>query len=94
MIASTIGIFTALSRKAAKRFNERQDVLLVELDKRLNDIEKEVLRIQILSGIDSHRLSRSELLYFFDKYKALGGNSFVEDRVKSYLKVLEDKGDD
>lgn len=94
MIASTIGIFSALSRKAFKKLNERQDRILETLDKRLTNIEKETLRIQILTGIESQRLSRSELLYFFDKYKELGGNSFVEDRVRAYLKVLEDKGDD
>lgn len=93
LLVSTISIFAALTKRLVRHLNERQDELLTELDTRLKDIEKETLRIQILTGIDSHRLSRSELLYFFDKYKALGGNSFVEDRVHIYLKELEDKGE-
>ena len=49
-------------------------------------LQKDVLRLQILYGIDSNRLSVSEVLVFFDRYKALGGNSFVEERVKQYVK--------
>lgn len=94
MVASVVGIFVGISKKALKHFNEKQDEMIANIDERLSDIEKETLRIQILTGIDSERLSRSELLYFFDKYKALGGNSFVEDRVNMYLKILEDKGDE
>ena len=52
----------------------------------MDTLQKDVLRLQILDGIDSKRLSESEILYFFDRYKALGGNSFVEDRVKKYVK--------
>lgn len=56
------------------------------------DMKTEILRVQILTGIDSKRLSASELSYFFDKYKKLGGNSFVEEKCKAYLEELE-KGD-
>ena len=52
----------------------------------MDTLQKDVLRLQILDGIDSKRLSESEILYFFDRYKALGGNSFVETRVQNYLK--------
>ena len=52
----------------------------------MDTLQKDVLRLQILDGIDSKRLSESEILYFFDRYKALGGNSFVDARVQNYLK--------
>ena len=52
----------------------------------IETLQKDVLRLQILDGIDSKRLSPSEVLFFFDRYKALGGNSFVDDRVKQYVK--------
>ena len=52
----------------------------------MDTLQKDVLRLQILDGLDSKRLSESEILYFFDRYKALGGNSFVEARVQNYLK--------
>ena len=58
----------------------------------MKDMKVEILRVQILTGIDTHRFSRGEILYFFDKYKALGGNSFVEDKCHSYLEQLEKEG--
>lgn len=86
-----------------KHLDARQDESIAQLDRRISEMEEsskedhddmriEILRVQILTGIDSKRLSRSELSYFYDKYKKLGGNSFVEDRCKSYLADLE-KGD-
>lgn len=58
----------------------------------MKDMKVEILRVQILTGIDTHRFSRSELSYFFDKYKALGGNSFVEDKCHDYLEKMEKEG--
>ena len=51
----------------------------------LNDISVNVIRMQILSGIASESFSKSELTYFYDKYTARGGNSFVSEKVKVYL---------
>lgn len=78
--------------------------MIASIDKRLKAVEdrsveqyrdlgKEILRLQILNGIDSNRFSRSELLYFFDKYKSYGGNSFVEDKVHEHLQSLEKEDD-
>lgn len=58
----------------------------------MKDTKVEILRVQILTGIDTYRFSRSELSYFFDKYKSLGGNSFVEDKCHDYLEQLEKEG--
>lgn len=54
-------------------------------DARLDSVEKEVLRLQLLEGMNSYRLSPSEVSFFYDRYTALGGNSFVSGRVKEYL---------
>ena len=62
------------------------DALEVSHKDSMDTLQKDVLRLQILHGIDSKHLSESEILYFFDRYKDLGGNSFVEDRVKKYVK--------
>lgn len=86
-----------------KILDARQDEQIEMIDTRITALEEssekdhakmqiEILRVQILTGIDSQRLSASELAYFYDKYKALGGNSFVEDKCKAYLAELE-KGD-
>lgn len=57
----------------------------IEIMTELNDISVNVIRIQILSGIASESLSKSEVTYFYDKYTARGGNSFVSEKVKVYL---------
>ena len=62
--------------------------------KSTRDTQKEILRLQILEGIDSHRLSESEVRYFYDKYHKVGGNSFVTAKVKQYLKDLEKDSED
>ena len=57
----------------------------IEIMAELNGISLDVIRMQILSGIASESFSKSELTYFYDKYTARGGNSFVREKVKAYL---------
>ena len=98
---ATITIVWGLLYKGVKLMNKKldanQDATIEAINTKLNTLEKnqkdaietlqkDVLRLQILGGIDSKRLSTSEVLFFFDRYKALGGNSFVDDRVKKYVK--------
>ena len=66
--------------------NTKLDTLEKNQKDSIETLQKDVLRLQILDGIDSNRLSTSEVLFFFDRYKALGGNSFVDERVKKYVK--------
>lgn len=56
-----------------------------------NKIELEVLRLQLLDGMDSKRFNLSELNFFYDKYHALGGDSFVTEKVEEYRQWLRDK---
>ena len=98
---ATIALVWGLLYKGVKLMNKKLDAnqnatieaintKLSTLEKNQKDsietLQKDVLRLQILDGIDSNRLSTSEVLFFFDRYKALGGNSFVDDRVKQYVK--------
>ena len=98
---ATITLVWGLLYKGVKLMNKKldaiQDATIEAINAKLNTLEKnqkesietlqkDVLRLQILDGIDSKRLSPSEVLFFFDRYKALGGNSFVDDRVKQYVK--------
>ena len=91
--------------KIIKKLDSQQNDLIAKLDKRLNslesatksaneNLEREILRLQILDGMYAKRLSTSEVLYFFDKYKALGGNSFVEDKVRQYVYELNNRGNE
>lgn len=98
---ATIALVWGLLYKGVKLMNKKldanQNATIEAINTKLNTLEKnqkesietlqkDVLRLQILDGIDSNRLSASEVLFFFDRYKALGGNSFVDDRVKQYVK--------
>ena len=64
---------------------ERIEKRQIEIMTELNNISVDVIRMQILSGIASESLSKSEVTYFYDKYTARGGNSFVSEKVKVYL---------
>ena len=98
---ATISLVWGLLYKGVKLMNKKldanQNATIEAINTKLNSLEKnqkesietlqkDVLRLQILDGIDSKRLSPSEVLFFFDRYKALGGNSFVDERVKKYVK--------
>ena len=98
---ATLALVWGLLYKGVKFMNKKldanQNATIEAINTKLNSLEKnqkesietlqkDVLRLQILDGIDSKRLSPSEVLFFFDRYKALGGNSFVDDRVKQYVK--------
>ena len=62
--------------------------------KSTRETQKEILRLQILEGMDTHRLSESELRYFYDKYHKVGGTSFVTAKVRQYLKDMEEERED
>ena len=98
---ATIALVWGFLYKGVKLMNKKldanQDATIEAINTKLSTLEKnqkesietlqkDVLRLQILDGIDSKRLSASEVLFFFDRYKALGGNSFVDERVKQYVK--------
>ena len=91
------------------RFNKKRDASQKKFNDELNarfdkieednlesyrDMQKEILRLQILEGIDGKRLSPSEVRYFYDKYKSVGGNSFVTEKVQKYLKEIEGSAND
>ena len=92
MLSLIGGFGYKLSKLLIKKMDGQQNEIISKLDKRMDSLEVEILRLQILDGIESKRLSYSEVLYFFDKYKALGGNSFVEDKVEKYVYDLNKRG--
>ena len=70
-----------------EKIESQQTKIMTEL----NAISVDVIRMQILSGIASESFSKSELTYFYDKYTARGGNSFVSEKVKVYLERTDIK---
>ena len=76
---------TATESKEQNDKIEKIEKQQIEIMTELNNISVDVIRMQILSGIASESFSKSELTYFYDKYTARGGNSFVREKVKVYL---------
>lgn len=57
----------------------------------MNSIQREVLRLQIITGINSGLLSMTEVTTLYDIYKANGGNSYISRVVNDYLEEADAK---
>ena len=90
---TTIGF---VGRWAWKKLEAKQNEDLVnmktdikELSDNVNDsmmtIQRDMLRLQIITGINSGRLSMGEVTMLYDKYKDNGGNSYITRVVDDYL---------
>ena len=55
------------------------------VDDSMMTIQRDMLRLQIITGINSGRLSVGEVTMLYDKYKANGGNSYITRVVNDYL---------
>ena len=90
---TTIGF---VGRWAWKKLEAKQNEDLVnmksdikDLSDNINDsmmtIQRDMLRLQIITGINSGRLSIGEVTMLYDIYKAKGGNSYITRVVDDYL---------
>ena len=90
---TTIGF---AGRWAWKKLEAKQNEDLVnmksdikDLSDNVNDsmmtIQRDMLRLQIITGINSGRLSVGEVTMLYDKYKDNGGNSYITRVVDDYL---------
>ena len=65
-----------------------------DLSNNVNDsmitIERDMLRLQIITGINSGRLSPCEVTMLYDQYKDKGGNSYISRIVDDYLEETLD----
>lgn len=83
---------TNMIRRETKKENVQQNERITKIEDSMSDLSDsmvdlrvDVIRMQILQGIQSESFSKSELTYFYDKYTKLGGNSFVSVKVQAYL---------
>ena len=88
-------------RWAWKKLEEKQDKDLAnmksdikDLSNNVNDsmllIQRDMLRLQIITGINSGRLSAGEVTMLYDQYKDKGGNSYISRVVNDYLEETLD----
>lgn len=65
-----------------------------DLSDNVNDsmmmIQRDMLRLQIITGINSGRLSPGEVTMLYDQYKDKGGNSYISRVVNDYLEEVLD----
>ena len=65
-----------------------------DLSNNVNDstlmIQRDMLRLQIITGINSGRLSAGEVTMLYDQYKDKGGNSYISRIVADYLEEILD----
>ena len=65
-----------------------------DLSNNVNDsmlmIQRDMLRLQIITGINSGRLSAGEVTMLYDQYKDKGGNSYISRIVDDYLEEILD----
>ena len=102
-LATLIAFSTMMYRffKSVRKAMERDQNQIIEtLNERLTTLEttymdsqarleREILRVQLLQGMDSKRLSENEVLFFYDAYKKSNGNSFIDKKVEDYLQELK-----
>lgn len=90
---TTIG---AAGRWVWKKLEAKQNEDLVNMKSDIKDlsdnmnnsmktIQRDMLRLQIITGINSGRLSMAEVTTLYDIYKANGGNSYITRVVNDYL---------
>ena len=88
-------------RWAWKKLEAKQDTDLAnmksdikDLSDNVNDsmqlIQRDMLRLQIITGINSGRLSPEEVTTLYDQYKDKGGNSYISRVVEDYLEETLD----
>ena len=93
LYATTIGF---AGRWAWKKLEAKQNEDLVNMKSDIKDlsdnvnnsmktIQRDMLRLQIITGINSGRLSMAEVATLYDTYKANGGNSYITRVVDDYL---------
>lgn len=65
-----------------------------DLSNNVNDsmlmIQRDMLRLQIITGINSGLLSAGEVTMLYDQYKDKGGNSYISRIVNDYIEETLD----
>lgn len=95
---TTIGF---VGRWAWKKLEAKQNEDLANMKSDIKDlsndvndsmitIQRDMLRLQIITGINSGRLSAGEVTLLYDQYKDKGGNSYISRIVDDYLEETLD----
>lgn len=94
--ASIIGFATRVFKKLWAKLEAKQNeeiegikksitALAISLEEMRKTQERDFLRLQIVTGIHSGRLSNNEILTLYDAYTQNGGNSYISRIVNDYV---------
>lgn len=94
--ASIIGFATRVFKKLWAKLEAKQNeeieaiknsitALAISFEEMRKTQELDFLRLQIITGIHSGRLSNNEVLRMYDTYSQKGGNSYVSRIVNDYV---------
>lgn len=94
--ASIIGFATRVFKKLWSKLEAKQNeeieaiknsitALAISFEEMRKTQELDFLRLQIITGIHSGRLSNNEVLHMYDTYSQKGGNSYVSRIVNDYV---------
>lgn len=94
--ASIIGFATRVFKKLWAKLEAKQNeeieaiknsitALTISFEEMRKTQELDFLRLQIITGIYSGRLSNNEVLHMYDTYSQKGGNSYVSRIVNDYV---------
>ena len=102
---STLSVYGTIiglaGRWAWKKLEAKQDKDIDTMKSGIKDLSnnvnesmtmcrRDLLRLQIITGINSGRLSAGEVTMLYDQYKDIGGNSYISRIVNDYLEEILD----
>lgn len=87
--ASTIPILRYVAKKNQEQKAEndlRMEQYVQEVKFEVKSLKMMVLRHEILDAVRNDSLSVEDVMALYDQYKSVGGNSFITEEVRSYIK--------
>lgn len=99
---SMVGFATKVFKKLWSKLEEQQNQEIDSIKKSIEGLavsitemqktqERDFLRLQIVTGIHSGRLSINEVLTLYDRYVQNGGNSYISRVVNDYVEEEKSK---
>lgn len=100
--ASIVGFGARVFKRLWSKLEEKQNQEIDSIKKSIEGLavsitemqktqERDFLRLQIVTGIHSGRLSSNEVLTLYDRYVQNGGNSYISRVVNDYVEEEKSK---
>ena len=86
MLRAIIEVFNAIAQWLTfkHRVDSKLDSVITMSKEMKNELERRILKLEIVAAID--RNDRAVVHQLFDEYKAMGGNSYIQELYKDYCR--------